>query len=133
MTGEWKNAVRRGAVDRLEELLRQGADLNARDGHGQTALMRAARGGQLVLTQWLLARGAALDHTAKYGLSAVMLATLNGHEAIVRALVAAGADLTLAGTGAPGFAGQTAVDLARARGDQGMVELLSAAAERRDR
>jgi len=44
----------------------------------------------------------------------VMLAVIAGHKEIARALAHAGADLTLQGTGAPGFAGKTAADLAAA-------------------
>ena len=41
-----------------------------------------------------------------------MLARINGRDAIVGVLADAGADLTIRGTGAPGFAGKTALDLA---------------------
>ena len=41
-----------------------------------------------------------------------MLAVINGRDAIVGVLADAGADLTIGGTGAPGFAGKTALDLA---------------------
>jgi ankyrin repeat protein len=41
-----------------------------------------------------------------------MLAVINGHIGIVDTLARAGADVTIRGTGAPGFAGKTALDLA---------------------
>jgi hypothetical protein len=41
-----------------------------------------------------------------------MLAIGAGHEDVARVLADAGADLSLRGTGAPGFAGKTASDLA---------------------
>src|SRR5207248_8244131 len=63
----------------------------------------------------LIVQGAALDHTAKYGLSALMLAAVRGHTDVVSRLIDAGADVSLRGTGAPGFAGKTALDLATAR------------------
>jgi hypothetical protein len=53
-----------------------------------------------------------------------MLAVLNGHREVAAALIGAGADLTLKGSGAPGFAGKTACDLALARGDDGIVLML---------
>ena len=59
--------------------------------------------------------GADLNATAKYRLSALMLAVIAGHADVARRLVSAGADLTITGSGAPGFEGKTAHDLARAR------------------
>jgi hypothetical protein len=43
---------------------------------------------------------------------------------VVRILAAAGADIDLRGTGAPGFVGKTALDLAAARADDAMVKIL---------
>jgi ankyrin repeat protein len=63
----------------------------------------------------LIDHGSNLNVTAKFGLSAMMLAVIAGHKEIAQALARAGADLTLRGTGAPGFAGKTAADLATAR------------------
>ena len=105
-------AVKAGDVPALEALLDGGADVNARDEHGQTALMNASRDGHIAMIRLLVTRGADLNHTAKYNLSALMLAVINGRDAIVGVLADAGADLTIRGTGAPGFAGKTALDLA---------------------
>jgi ankyrin repeat protein len=124
MTDDWKAAVRAGDVARLEALAAGGADINALDEHGQTALMNAARDGRTDVVRWLIARGADLDHTAKFHLSALMLAVINGRDAIVGILVDAGADRTIEGSGAPGFAGKTALDIARAGNREIMVALL---------
>lgn len=48
---------------------------------------------------------------------------------IVQALVHAGADRAIRGTGAPGFAGKTALDLAVARGSTPMVAILASRGE----
>jgi ankyrin repeat protein len=125
MTDDWKAAVRAGDVARLEALAAAGADINALDEHGQTALMNAARDGRTDVVRWLIARGANLDHTAKFHLSALMLAVINGRDAIVGLLVDAGADRPIRGTGAPGFHDKTALDIARAGGRDIMVALLS--------
>ena len=130
MTREWEEAVRRGSIPELLRLLADGADIDARDRRNQTALMLAAAQGHGHVVGWLVERGAALDHTAKYGLSALMLAVVRGHVEVVRILAGAGASLSLLGTGAPGFAGKTALDLAIARGDPDTVEILRSAAER---
>jgi ankyrin repeat protein len=53
-----------------------------------------------------------------------MLAVICSHGDIVRALVEAGADIEIRGTGAPGFDGKNALDLATAHGRLDMVEVL---------
>ncbi len=77
--------------------------------------MLAARHGNREMAEELIAHGADLNVTAKYKLSAIMLAVIGGHADIARILARAGADLSLRGSGAPGFAGKTAYDLAVAR------------------
>jgi ankyrin repeat protein len=115
MTAAWRDAVGRGDADAVRALLRDGADVDARDRHGQTGLMLAAHAGHDAVIAVLLEHGAALDVTAKFGLSALMLAIVAGHPGTARLLARAGADRSLRGTGAPGFAGKTAYDLAVAR------------------
>jgi hypothetical protein len=112
----WDEAVARGDVAAVRQLLAAGLEIDARDHHGQTALMRAAHLGHLALVEALVAGGADLDATAKYRLSALMLAIIAGHAAIARVLARAGSDLAHTASGAPGFAGRTAWDLAAARG-----------------
>jgi ankyrin repeat protein len=124
MTPEWKTAVRADDVRRLQALLSAGADINALDEHGQTGLMIAARDGKTAVVRWLTEHGADLNHTAKYHLSALMLAVINGRDAIVGILVDAGADRSIQGSGAPGFAGKTALDIARGGGREIMIALL---------
>ena len=124
MHKEWKAAVESADLAAIDAQLASGADINARDEHGQTALMNAARAGQTSVVRLLAERGADLNHHAKYGLTALMLAVIRRHTEVVRVLVEAGADLTAAGTGAPGFYGKTAVALARDREDEMVVNLL---------
>ena len=131
MKREWEEAVLRGYLDELQRLSASGADIDARNGKGQTSLMLAAAEGHAPVVEWLAERGAALDHTTKYGLSALMLAVVRGHNDVVRKLTDAGASVSLRGTGAPGFSEKTALDLAAARGDPEMVEILRSAARRR--
>src|SRR5688572_2157540 len=79
MTKQWKAAVHQASVAALQDLLTAGADIDARDEHGQTALMLSALAGHTDVVKFLIEHGAALDHTAKFGLSALMLAVINGH------------------------------------------------------
>src|SRR5438270_837295 len=74
--------------------------------------MVAVHAGHREVVEALIAHRANLNVTAKYGLSALMLAIVAGYTDIARLLADAGADLSLRGSGAPGFAGKTAYDLA---------------------
>jgi ankyrin repeat protein len=116
MKKDWEQAIRRGDVQAVRELIDQGEPIDSRDRHGQTALMIAAMRGQTELAALLVERHAALNITAKYNLSALMLAVVNGHADLVRLLCEAGADRSVRGTGAPGFAEKTALDLAEGAG-----------------
>ena len=124
MTREWRLAIEAADLAAIDALLTAGADINARDQHGQTALMNAATNGQVEVVRLLADRGADLNHRAKSGLTAVMLAVVRGHADVVRILVEAGADLTPRGSGAPGFDGKTAADLARDREEAVLLDLL---------
>ena len=124
MDADWQSAAESGEADGLKVLLDAGADVDAKDRYGQTALMLAARGGHLSAVRVLLEHSPGLDHTAKFHLSAVMLAAINGHLGIVEALVSAGANVRLEGGGAPGFAGKTALDLAEDMKRDEIAELL---------
>ena len=129
----WEDAARAGDVLALERLLEAGADINKQDGHGQTALMLAALEGHERAVAFLAGRGAELNHTAKYCLSALMLAVIRGHRWVAQSLVNAGADLTITASGAPGFAGKTARELAAVRGYDDVVELINRAERERAR
>lgn len=123
MNADWEDAIKRGDVPTVRELLERGVDVDARDRYGQTALMLAAHAGHREVVETLIAHRADPNVTAKFGLSALMLAVVAGHPDIARLLANAGSDLSLRGTGAPGFAGKTAHDLAI---DRGLVELSTA-------
>jgi ankyrin repeat protein len=112
MDADWEDAIKRGDVQDVRDLLDRRTNVDARDRHGQTALMLAAHGGHREVVGVLIAHLANLNTTAKYGLSALMLALVAGHAEVARLLADAGTDLSLRGTGAPGFAGKTAYDLA---------------------
>src|SRR5262245_39802599 len=113
----WENAIRDGDVDALRLLIAGGADIDARDRHAQTGLMIAARDEKVDVVCVLIDAGADLNHRAKFGLTALMLAVINRHRRIVTLLVDAGADKEVRGSGAPGFADKTALDIATAQGD----------------
>ncbi len=116
MRDEWRYAAIVGNSSAIARFLAKGSDIDKRDRYGQTALMLAARYGRAEVVRLLLEHGADLDVTAKYGLSALMLAVINGHTQVAKQLIDAGANTQLCGSGAPGFAGKTARDLAEIGG-----------------
>lgn len=112
MDANWEAAIRRGHLQDVLDLLDRGIDVNARDRHGQTALMLAAHAGHRHVVEALIAHQATLNTTAKHGLNALMLAIVGGHADVARLLADAGSDLSLRGSGGPGFTDKTAWDLA---------------------
>jgi hypothetical protein len=83
-----------GADGRLtKEFVRLGADANARDDSGTTALMLAARRGREDLVEILLAEGADPLIQNCRGDTAASLAEAGGHPAIAKRLSAAGTGL----------------------------------------
>lgn len=76
----------------MDRLLASGADPNAGDANGSTALIHAALQGHLAVVDVLLDRGADVGCTNGAGEKALMLAARAGHSDIVRRLIAAGAD-----------------------------------------
>ena len=97
-------AATAGEVAKVERLLTKGADVNARDQDGRTALMMAALGG----------------HTET--VKALMAAAVQGHTEIVEVLIDAGADVN-----AKDQDGATALMLAKSKGHTEIVEILKQA------
>jgi uncharacterized protein len=124
MIEQWWGAVSRGDLGSVRSLLETGASVNKLDRYNQSALMIAARHGQTEVARLLIGHGADLDITAKYGLSALMLAVVNLHAGVSRVLVDAGANIDIKGTGAPGFDGKTAADLAEGNGQRELAEYI---------
>jgi len=74
------------------DLIRQHADVNARDGEGATALTWAAHWDNLAVVRSLLAAKAAVQPVNRLGISPLLEASRLGDAAIVDALLSAGAD-----------------------------------------
>lgn len=83
-----RTADHRAAV----ELVRHGADVNAKEIDGSSALHWAAHFGDVELALALLAAGADAAAANRYGMTPVQLAAVNGDAALLGALLDAGAD-----------------------------------------
>ncbi|KAG1182606.1 hypothetical protein G6F62_013613 [Rhizopus arrhizus] len=86
-------AAMAGDVDAVRRLIDLGFAVDAVDAQGCTALLRAAGGGHLAVTDLLLARGADPQHAAASGATPLSAAVSMRQVNIVSALLDAGAKL----------------------------------------
>jgi ankyrin repeat protein len=79
-------ACRRGFVEIAEALIAHGADLEAKDQYGATALIIAASEYHIRILEALLNAGADINATDRNGWTALMWARSMGHPAAVKLL-----------------------------------------------
>ena len=103
-------AAQTGDLTGLQGTLAAGADVDARDGKGWTALMHAVAKGYPLVVEPLLKAGADPDLRAPDGATALFMAAAEGHAEIIERLMEAEADVSIRGP-----EGRTAVDLALTR------------------
>jgi ankyrin repeat protein len=87
------HAAREGNSGRIENLIRKGADPNARDAHGQTPLMIAVYLGRLTAAETLINAGAAVNAEDDMGTTALMSAVDRRDRKAVELLIKSGADV----------------------------------------
>ena len=112
----------------MSALVAAGADVEAADENGNTALALEAMQGNAACVSTLLAAGADVDAANKDSKTALMWAAMTGHKACVSLLLAAGADVEAANRD-----GGTALMLAARYGQAACVALLQGAARWRRR
>ena len=78
----------------VARLLREGADIDARDVDGATALLAATRSNRVAAARLLIRAGADVNAADKLMDSAYLLAGARGHTEILKLTLGAGADLT---------------------------------------
>ena len=107
------NAARFGHLEIVRELMRRGADINAKsvgfNELGGTPLHHAASSGHAKMVQFLLKAGASIEEPLPDGRTALQLASLNNHLETAQTLVDEGASLDIfsaAGLGETDFLGQ---------------------------
>mmetsp|Transcript_895 Transcript_895/g.1738 ORF Transcript_895/g.1738 Transcript_895/m.1738 type:complete len:196 (+) Transcript_895:57-644(+) len=125
------NAAHEGDMVEVLKLVSQGADLDATDDFGWTAVRFAARNGQVNVINTLIQRGCDMNKASVTGRTPLMSAVGNGHERVVELLMRSGADPK-----AMDKDGLTAYDIARffyeaeGLGGERMCELVASKAQR---
>ena len=90
------DAAQRRDHAKLRALLKQGADVNAAQGDGMTALHWAASHGDLDEARMLISAGARVDVVTRNGnYTPLHLAARSGNATVIRALLDAGADVSV--------------------------------------
>lgn len=115
------DAAMRRDTTRVRALLRDGADVNAAQGDGMTALHWSALHGDAAQARMLVVAGARLDVTTRNGAyTPLHLASRGGRASVVSALLAAGADVNAA----TASGGATALHMAAGTGDTTVLRVL---------
>ena len=112
------SAAEAGNIDRAQDLLNKGVDVNA--GHlGVTALIKASYYGHLDVVKLLLNKGAEVNSQPVFGSTALIEAARKGHIEIVKILIERGAEVN-----AKNENSNTALMLASGWGYRDVVEFL---------
>jgi ankyrin repeat protein len=86
-------AAERNDLAAFESLVRQGADVNARDPQQDSAFLIAARNGHAAIVRLAIAAGADIRALNRYGSTALMGPAYRGHVETVRVLLATPIDI----------------------------------------
>ncbi len=119
----WKDSPEMASL-----LLDRGADIDAKNGDGRSALAESALRDSSAVLPVLIAKGADLNLRDNSSQTPLMLAAANGSLFAVAALLKAGADLELKTD-----SGRTALDLAREKGHPDTAEYLQSFIEARQK
>jgi uncharacterized protein len=114
-------ASMKGDVEKVTSLLDSGADVNAKDERGWTALLWAVSRGQIDVVKLLLDKGADVNANGEHGWTPLMEAANRGHLEAVKLLLTKGADVNLKHE-----YGLTAKKIAEAKGYKEIESLLKA-------
>jgi TPR repeat protein len=114
-------AARNGESEKVRDLLEYGADVNAKNENGFTALMFAATLGHAEVVDILIKAGADVNAESSERTTALMGAATTGEAEIARVLIRAGADLNASSTFGDN-ALRTALDMGRTNVVQALLD-----------
>lgn len=115
------DAARRGDLDTVRTLLREGADVNGAQGDGMSALHWAAERGDGEMAQMLIHAGAAVEAVTRIGpYTPLHVASTAGRASVIELLLEAGADVSASTS----TSGVTPLHLAAASGSAEAVSTL---------
>lgn len=92
-TGQIHKAAVKGDLNKVDEMLSKGLNVDTKDVYGHTALMSAAWGGHNAVVKALLDRGADVNAKAKYDRTALMYAAARDYSDIVNTLLEKGGEV----------------------------------------
>ncbi len=112
-------AAKNGDIKNVRELLANGADVDAKDKDGETALHWAACSGKVDIATFLIEKGADVDAKSNYGKTALHWAAFFGHVDFAKVLIENRADVN-----AKDKNNEIAVEVAIRRGYHQIAELI---------
>jgi ankyrin repeat protein len=90
---ELLDASKKGDVEKVKKLLKEGADVNAKDRFGFTPLHYTALNGHFEVVKLLIERGADVNAKTNGGWTPLRFAAIYGHFEVVKLLIERGADV----------------------------------------
>jgi uncharacterized protein len=118
-------AAAAGDVKAVMEFMDKGADVNARDDKGFTALMLASSYGKIEVAKLLVGKGADVNAVNNLGSTALIGAVIFGHAEVASLLISKGADVNIKDK-----KGYSALSIAKIQGYPEIVSLLQKAGAR---
>lgn len=112
-------AVDKGNLELVKELLAEGVSINAKDSLGNSALIKAVDEEALAIAKFLIHKGANVNLRNTTGETALYRAVYRGNLELVKLLVEAGAETKVKTVG-----GVSIAELAEERGEEGILKYL---------
>ena len=109
-------ACNKGSAEIVDYLIQKGADMNAKDNSGKTALMRASMDGRAEAIDKLIEFGADVNAKDNSGKTALIRASIDGRKEAIDKLIEFGADVNVKDN-----KGKTALDIAKGGGHTKLV------------